>query len=340
MKLFIEDYINYKSELYDLVNYLNENLAGNVSGSSVANVVYKFVTTGKEQKNPKEIINQLCALFDVTLSNSKERVLEGTGWIKISKERQLLFHNQLDKKIHIGKASTPREISVIIHEIGHLLYILLTYISDVLENSKFSINNLDEEDFCWDFALGLHCPDEIKKKWSLEYINELLTQKERDFIKKLELPGELEKLTYLHIRSLAQKHRITIRATIRALDRHPILDKAKTGISVFRYSSNQWTGIEKGLRLWNFARPSWGHVIKNQRVIKQGFEKASTIFENGLNQNIELANENLILKERLPENKPAWRKSIIQTVCAYTPVDVKNEGRYLVAIWHWPKPKT
>lgn len=339
MKSFIKDYISYNPELHELVNYLNDNLTGNVSGSSVAKVVYKFIT-GKGQKQPKKIVDKLCSLFDVILLNDKESVQEGDGWVKITKEKQLLLQNQLYKKINIGKASAPRKISVITHEVGHLLYILLSHISDVLENSQISIINLDEEDFCWDFAIGLHCPDEIKKKWSLEYINELLTQEDRDFINKLKLPSELERLTYSHIRSLAQKHRITIRATIRALDRHPILDNAKIGISVIRYSSNQWTGIEKGLRLWNFARPSWGHVIKHQRVLKQGFEKASTIFENGKNQNIEIANEKLILRERSPENKPAWRESIIQTVCAYTPVDVKNEGRYLVAIWHWPKPKT
>jgi hypothetical protein len=26
-----------------------------------------------------------------------------------------------------------------------------------------------------------------------------------------------------------------------------------------------------------------------------------------------------------------------RTTCSYTPVDVRHEGRYLVAIWSWPK---
>jgi hypothetical protein len=144
-------------------------------------------------------------------------------------------------------------------------------------------------------------------------------------------------LTYWHLRALAGRYGISIRAVIGTLNRHPVVNELACGVAVLRYAPNQWTGREAGHRVWQGARPIWGHLVFNQRASKQGFHHAAERYDNGIDQVPELREERLSLKCK-PQPDAHWKQQNYQTMVAYTPVDVKDEGRYLVAIWKWPKP--
>jgi len=168
-------------------------------------------------------------------------------------------------------------------------------------------------------------------------VDSLLTGEQRSLASKLD-PPSVRRLTYFHLRHLASRHHISVRAVLTALDRHPLLDEVECGIAVFRHIANVHTGRERTLRLWQSSRPSWGHVLANRRATRQGFDAAPEVFDTGSNQETVVRHERLLLRVHRPQNTPKWPVEPLSAACAYTPVDVVTEGRYLVAIWHWPNP--
>src|SRR5207248_2816053 len=96
------------------------------------------------------------------------------------------------------------------------------------------------------------------------------------------------------------------------------------------------------LRIWQVACPQWGFAISNRRAIRQGFRHAAEVYDTAAGLETILKPENLQLQVRPPHprtsDRQLWRECSLSTVCAYTPVDVRQEGRYLVAVWAWPPP--
>ena len=148
-------------------------------------------------------------------------------------------------------------------------------------------------------------------------------------------------LTFYHIRSLAGRHSVSIRSMICALHRHALLDETQCGIAVMRVAKNAYTGKDVGLRIRQIACPTWGFILPNKRVSRLGFAQAADVFDNCISQQTHVTKETILVwlnseyfKIKYPQK---WiREYPLSTTCAYTPVDVNNEGRYLVTIWSWP----
>jgi hypothetical protein len=197
----------------------------------------------------------------------------------------------------------------------------------------------NREQFCNEFARMLLLRDEKIKQISLALVEESWTPREREAARDVWTAGG-PRLTYQHIRALAARVSLSIRFVVSMLHRHSVLDEAACGVSIMRVSPNRETGELRALRVWQIACPSWGFIIPNRRVIRQGFSAASDIYDSVGSQNTEVRAETLFVRTKntdstiLVQNR--WSETRLKTNCAYTPVDVRDEGRYLVAIWSWP----
>lgn len=304
-------------------------------GGEAADLVRVFLKLASDD-SPARQIARVCAAFgideaDTTSANT------GQGWLKVIAAEGTLFAQVDSLAIAAGSGSASRRRSVLAHEIGHLFYACLAEraLSGGVALPDLRSRSREAERFCWEFALELTCPRKQRQLWTPGSVKCLLTSGELSRLKQSGLGGD--QLTYLHLRRLAAGHRISTRLVIVALDRHPLLDEFETGIAVFREHANQWTGRERFLRLWQYARPSWGHVISNKRAHKQGFAAAQGIYDDVVDQETVVAEEQLELWRTQEGEKKKWKRTKVRTSCAYTPVDVKGEGRYLVGIWRWPR---
>jgi hypothetical protein len=256
----------------------------------------------------------------------------GEGWIEISASADRWFDH--DIILAAGDANAVRRGSIEAHELGHLFFDCFEEraSSDVLDHTNRSPR---AERFCWQFALALFCPPEERADWNADSIHHLLVAKERAMIEQL--PENTRAFTFYHLRALARMHGISIRLVIAALDRHRLLDELGIGVVVIRNMPNPATRLEVGMRIWQRACPSWGYLIRNQRAAKQGFRSVDDAYRTLSPQRTAVFQEQLRLSFRNPTAGRRWFSREIKTMCAYTAVDVVREGRYVVAIWHWPQ---
>ncbi len=150
-------------------------------------------------------------------------------------------------------------------------------------------------------------------------------------------------ITIQHLYVVAGMYRSSIRSTISWLHRSEALNVALCGIGVFRVAVHPRPRDTKdndpALRLWQIALPPWGFLPLYRRACMSGFRMASEAFDNVENRKTWWAEEQLKVAENcevlnIPSrNRFRWRS--LQTEVAYVPIDVTNEGRYLIAIWDW-----
>lgn len=255
------------------------------------------------------------------------------GWVKISRRTQELFGH--DVVIGVGEATPRRRFSVEAHEIAHLFHAVLVERAKG-PNTIQAKRSYEAERFCWEFALGIFCPRSERIKWNADYLAEFLNLSERELVAQLESNG-LHRLSYWHIRALARHYNISIRMVVAALDHHPLLDEVCCGIGIFKRMPNPATSSEIALRVWQRACPQWGYLPRNQRVTKQGFDSADRVYSLQKDQETVVYDERLRLRFASRKGSVKWPIKTVDTVCAYTPVDVISEGRYLLAIWPWDK---
>lgn len=257
----------------------------------------------------------------------------GQGWIAIGSADGLFADDRV--RMAVGEANAARRRSVEAHEIGHLCYASLVGAGAALGTGAHGVGSDDEERFCWEFSAEFCVPEAQRQEWTLQSLQTMLLPREREVVQRL--PPPLADLSFIHVRALARRHRISIRACIAAIDRTRLLDAAQVGIAVMRYGPNRYTNHEPTVRVWQAARPSWGYIVRNQRASKQGFGQALLQLNDGIDQVTSVCDETLRLRWRNPDGQPAWITAQHHTHCAYTPVDVTQEGRYLVAAWFWPQ---
>ena len=257
----------------------------------------------------------------------------GQGWVRVARRNQELFGH--DVVIGVGAATLKRRLSVEAHEIGHLFHAVLIERA-AGPNTNQAKRNHEAERFCWEFALGIFCPRSERIKWNPDVIAGFLNAGERKLIAELEFK-KLHQLSYWHIRALARHYNISIRMVVVALDHHPLLDQVCCGIGIFKRMPNPTTSLEPALRVWQCARPQWGYLAGNQRVAKQGFSSAEKVYSFQKNQETVVYDEQLRLRFASLRGPVKWPMKIIDAACAYTPVDVTSEGRYLFVIWRWDK---
>jgi hypothetical protein len=270
------------------------------------------------------------AIERLMTNNPHGIVLPSQGWARI---RQSDDQNEGPGiQIAVGRANYQRRWSVEAHEVGHLFYAtLLERASSVRHDHR--LRSEEVERFCWRFAADLLCSWEERAKWDYEYINGLLTEKT---CQSIETQESNNKLTFEHIREIARRRSISIRMVVALLDRHPLLSQLETGIAILRNMPNASTMRDEDLRVFMRARPSWGYLVQNQRAVKQGFVAARSVFEQGDNQKGVNLIESLRLRYRSTTAGVRWIIREVETNCAYTPVDVVGEGRYLLVVWNWP----
>jgi hypothetical protein len=300
-------------------------------GTAAVNLLRRFLNA--DQTPGTELLKLVRQQFEIERMVGRDIdgfPLPGQGWVRI--RRDVGSHRRTE--VAVGAATPSRRRSVEAHEIAHLFYASL--VERITDNPPdHRVRTEEAERFCWEFALEISCPHTARVQWTPEFLDSLLGTRDREAILQF-CPKELSSLTFWHIRALAQRYGISMRMVIAALDRHPILDRIGFGISTFRRMSNPVTLKDVGLRVSQYARPSWGFLIPNQRVFKQGFLSAGSIFDRGENQWTVTVAERLCLKNICGDRQVKWALRNIETTCAYTPIDVKSEGRYLLVIWPWP----
>jgi hypothetical protein len=301
-------------------------------GNVIAQELFSFLGLPRRCR-PELLLETIQKHFQIRRS-SAIAAPPGEGLGRIAKDNTELPLSNRNFLIDAGKAAAPRSHFVLAHEIAHFLF---AGFASRLHGSDRPVACFDRtkvaERFCWSFALELFCSNAERRGWTREYVSTLMRAKEATSV-DIMLKAGAPFLSYWHVKAIARRYGISIRATILALDRMPILDEVGCGAAILRHVPNQWTGREAGHRVWQYARPSWGHVLFNQRVSKQGFVQAARVYDRGENHVSELHTEHLLLKWRRAKAS-GWELRRFETPVVYTPIDVENEGRYIMAIWKW-----
>jgi len=286
---------------------------------------------------PGDVVTAVCEAFHFNRSVDHNEA-PGAGAVSVRVDSGL-YDKQASLRVAIGAGPMVRRHSVWAHELGHVfLAVLLESALEIGVLTRDQVDALEEERFSWDFSLGLCCPDKVVASWNRGYVQALLSADERRLVDVIESPA-LRAFTYYHLRALACAHRISMRATLVALDRHPLLAQVACGIGVFRVARNRHTGLDRGLRMWQSARPPWGYVVTNRRVRRQGFRAAHEVYAKAEPGGIAVYRERLSVRRRTMGGPTKWTDYELTVDCAYTAVDVRDESRFLLAIWHWPNPE-
>src|SRR6266508_6970816 len=289
------------------------------SGAIVARELCTFLAL-PSGKSPLTTLKAIQRCFQISDGRGMPAA-PGEGWAKIGRNLAELPLKDNELLIKVGDASAGRAQFVRAHEVAHFFFAAL--ISRLPEEHRDEVlhrRSQQVERFCWEFASELLCPEIERRRWTAHELGSLLRAVEQTNAAGLAADGG-PPLTYWHVRALAGRYRISVRAAIAALDHAPVLNELVCGIAVFRYAPNQWTGRETTHRVWQVARPIWGHLVLNQRASKQGFEHAAECYDNGKNQITELREERLLAKCK-PTTRSRWQRQTLHTVVAYTPVDV------------------
>lgn len=289
------------------------------------------------------LLNAIRSRFAIRRLRSRNRfgvVLPNQGWVHIPHEKKYEVTEELfgssasvlpKIQIAVGKGTSVRRWSIEAHEIGHLFY-STAYERYYPSQQDHMARNDEVERYCWTFASELLCPRDVRSRWNRAYLDGLLDRRPSPESCRV----VSHKITYEHIRELARNQGISIRMAVSLLDRHPLMSELSIGIAILKKMPNPATGQDEVLRVFMRARPKWGFLILNQAAEKQGFEKAREVLDRGKNQSTIVCDERLRLRYRNTWPGARWVIREIRTVCAYTPVDVSDEGRYIVAIWNWP----
>jgi hypothetical protein len=327
--------------------YLDHSVAASedVSPSRAIELFRRFLRL-PPKASCRDILSAAAHELPIDTLYKEASVAPGSGRIRIETDYRLSW--QEDRfVVELGRSSPQRTSFVRMHELAHaILYSFLNHPATDLRFKERYQHRLRRETFCNAFARDLLLP-RGKTDWiSLRRADDALSQEDHAELGRLEERARSEglgsppRLTFQHLRVLAGRLDVSIRCLISGLYRHSLLDEAACGLAVMRVSPNRVTGQQTALRIWQMARPSWGFVILNQRVARQGFLHADEVYKAGQPLDTELRMEELrVFSGSAREERPKTREQVLATVCAYTPVDVQDEGRYLVAIWTWPRPQ-
>ena len=306
------------------------------SGTTTASMLNRFLDVpGSKGMALLRILRDRFAIERLKRRNTFAFPVHGQGWVRITNANDAVSLPVV--QLAVGDAPATRQISVELHEVGHLFYAtLIERHSPLTQDHRKRTDNAER--FCWEFAKEILCPQEERATWNLEFLSTLLRSSEKELAQRLG-PKEVQRLTFFHLREIARRYRMSIRMVIAMLDRHPLLSEIEIGMVIFRRMPNPKTSEDTDIRAWMRARPNWGFVVLNQRAVKQGFTGVRSVFERGESQEPVCAEETLELRCLFPNAKVKWQPRAIATTCVYTPVDVDGEGRYVVAVWHWPRPE-
>lgn len=228
----------------------------------------------------------------------------------------------------VRKVGNARDKSIMLHELAHVFYGAAAELAG-RTGDPFATSG-EIERFCWQFASEWALPREELRRFDRAHYLEILRGKGVPALASA-------RLGFWGLVALAGHFSVSLRLLISALDRGPLLDQLEAGVAVMANTPNLITKESADLRIVMVARPQWGHVIYNERAVRLGFAHAYEALERGKSMTSASVNETLKLKRHTPERKLKWTIETLTIGCEYTPVDVRSEGRYLVAIWQWPR---
>jgi hypothetical protein len=297
------------------------------TGAQAAALVRSYL--GMSDRAGMDLILSIMRHFGIKQTQD-EAVDAGQGRARLRRSTTDLFQHH-SVELSVGRVTNARYTSVFAHEIGHFFFACLCERAGRTFHNEFG--GMHSEQFCWQFSLEILCPGKLRRLWNTKVLAEMLS--ERECADVAGLPRAFREFSFIHLRALARHYKITLRLLVRALDRHAMLNEAGMGIAIFRDMVNPNTGHERALRIYQRACPAWGYVICRQRATKQGFGEAETVWRDGSNQMTVFVSEKLRLRRYSDQGGPRWLTQELDALCAYTPVDVKTEARYLLAIWPW-----
>lgn len=308
-------------------DHVNEQLpAGPMPTGAVAARLFRNYLE-VEPRTPADFIQEVCRRFEIARVPPNWSS-PGEGWVDVRRS-----DGQTQVRMAVGKAGQAKRFSVAAHELGHLIYASLAERSVGIV-SDHRVRSTTAERFCWDFALEFCLPRSVRECWNAESANAALSEGERSLVARISDPTARQ-FTFWHLCAIARRHGVSIRLVISALRKHPVLDKLMIGIAVIRRMLNPATRTDIALRIWQTTFPSWGFVVSRQTAAKQGFLSATSTFDRATNLETKLCLEDLRLKRLSSTGKGRWGAQRLNSLCAYTPVDVEHEGRYLVVVRPW-----
>lgn len=307
------------------------------NGKKMAELVRQFAEL-PSTCTPSVALSKLRLLFAVPLlrNQSSSSTPDGEGWVQAISANP---GSQPAKLIIVaGRGPTNRRTTIFAHEFGHLFY---TCLQEIIHPQKVNhrLREQKAERFCWEFAVAFCCPAEVRNTWTLELLNaelEKLDVAPRSELNALGAEAD-DLISYYHLCALAKRHGISVRMAAMALNNHPLLNQLRCIVSVFRHSVNRSSKKEPGLRLLFQARPPDCYLTPNQRVMKQGFLAAEAAYRDAQSSSLTLATETISVWQLRANRVPRWVQRPYSTPCLYTPVDVRNEGRFLLATIRCPQ---
>ncbi len=277
------------------------------------------------------------------------RALNGQGRFTVRTREGLLFRSDYSE-VDIN-ATGARGAFVAAHELAHV--VLYTFITsgNTCASFRSRYEDYDEAElFCDEFArLAVGIARDVEDRPPASLLLELnrtmdtwgVLGEEANSISRS--TGML--LTFPHILRLARLNQKThgqewsISRTIAWLNKSEFLDAAEAGIVVMRILPNRKTQLTPALRIWSVSLPAWAYVPVNQRVYHRGFLHAQEAYDRIGNRKVWPCRETLHVKENtellsLP-SRTRFVSRLLDTTCAYTPIDVAKVGRFLIALWQW-----
>ena len=250
-------------------------------------------------------------------------------------------------EVHVNDTRPPRRVFTAAHELGHVLLYSISLQSQTGEQLRQHCQSEEwRENFCEVFAarltgLGSHVDNRNGEFWQ-----DVESTMSPTTVQQAREAQDVTKcfLTFQHLCALAGTRHWSIRRTIAWLDGNPMLDVVEAGIAVLRVGPNRYRGSHRALRVWQTAVPSWGFMASNQRASSAGFSAAEHAFEHVDDRKLWPRKESLSVKENCRllglASRRKFRERLLDTTCGYVPVDVKDEGRYLLVIWSWSREQT
>lgn len=288
----------------------------------------------------QEYVRRAFDRLGVTLHPDSGMVPRGRGLFSVQTERDLAAEWQAPH-VYLGDRSAPRWTFTAAHELGHA--VLHSFCQHNAINGDFRSIYSDyarAEGYCNDFAntlLQLEDAERPSASLAMEIERTMTAGARRDSDGVRSATGL--NFTLQHLYTLARMRHSSIRRTIGWLHKSEMLTTLETSIGVMRVAVNKKTGEDRSLRLWRLASPAWGFLPTNEYAVKLGFSLAPDAFERVPAMRVWAQPESLAVKENcdlLGISSPTrWRWRVLNANCAYTPVDVEGEGRYLLAIWTW-----
>lgn len=320
-----------------------------MNAETAVQLIRKYVRDQPNQAPIRDWIRS--ALCCVGAEFRKENTGPGHGLFYLQKVAEL-GANWYRPTTTVGDGSSFKQRLTAAHELGHV--VLFSILSSPVASKKvfeeYSKNDR-AEDFCERFA-HLACAVCDTERPGADLWDRIEATMAKDTLLETRREAQLVqdatqlRITIQHLYTLAGMYRTSIRHSISWLHNSEALRSAECGIAVIRLAAHphpkRTKNSEPSLRIWQTALPPWGFLPRYRRAVTSGFRRAAEAYEKVENRKTWTVNEELNVSENCEvlgiASRLKFRRRKLNSPCAYVPIDVKEQGRFLVAFWQWEAP--